>query len=144
MKSKNIKRILKIVKEENLSMLNKIEDDSIKTEEEDMKPKNVINTSIILNQEPILSLDHLHLLSTPVARQHLESLPGIGSKTAACVLMFCMQRDVFPVDTHVWRLCKWLGWTKEGANRDATYLHCGESRISMKEITSARWGYGGI
>lgn len=39
----------------------------------------------------------------------LTRINGVGVKTAACVLLFSMGRDVFPVDTHVHRICGRLG-----------------------------------
>ena len=39
----------------------------------------------------------------------LTKFNGIGIKTAACVLLFSMRRNVFPVDTHVHRICNRLG-----------------------------------
>jgi endonuclease III len=68
------------------------------------------------------------LLDTDEAFEKLVSYPGIGAKTASCVLLFCMQRPSFAVDTHVFRLCKWLGWVPEHATRDTTFSHC-EVRI---------------
>ena len=51
-----------------------------------------------------LSLDWLPSLSVPEAQRYLTSLPGVGRKTAACVLLFALgMRDV-PVDTHVSRV----------------------------------------
>lgn len=41
--------------------------------------------------------------------EELTKMKGVGTKTAACVLLFSMGRDVFPVDTHVHRLCGRLG-----------------------------------
>ncbi len=41
--------------------------------------------------------------------QYLTDLPGVGPKTAACVLLFGLNRDVFPVDTHVARISTRLG-----------------------------------
>lgn len=55
------------------------------------------------------SLDWLHDLPTPEARQFLLSLPGIGPKCAAIVLCFAMGRPVIPVDTHVFRVSWRLG-----------------------------------
>jgi len=54
---------------------------------------------------------NLDMLSTkPVedARTWLLSLPGVGPKTAACVLLFALNRPALPVDTHVERVSKRL------------------------------------
>jgi len=40
----------------------------------------------------------------------LTSLPGVGPKVAKCVLMYALDRDVLPVDVHVHRLAKRLGF----------------------------------
>jgi endonuclease-3 len=56
-----------------------------------------------------LSLDWLPELTVPEAQQYLTALPGVGRKTAACVLLFAFgMRDV-PVDTHVSRVGTRLG-----------------------------------
>jgi endonuclease-3 len=56
-----------------------------------------------------LSLDWLPSLPVPDAQRYLTSLPGVGRKTAACVLLFALgMRDV-PVDTHVSRVGTRLG-----------------------------------
>jgi endonuclease III len=47
----------------------------------------------------------------------LESFKGVGPKTASCVLLFCLSRDSFAVDTHVFRLSKQLGWVPGKATR---------------------------
>ena len=39
----------------------------------------------------------------------LVALPGVGPKTAACVLLFSLGRPYFPVDTHVHRIAIRLG-----------------------------------
>jgi endonuclease III len=39
----------------------------------------------------------------------LLSFKGVGYKTAACVLLFSLRRDVFPVDTHIHRILNRLG-----------------------------------
>ena len=43
------------------------------------------------------------------AQDYLVSLPGVGPKTAACVLLFSLGRPVMPVDTHVHRVARRLG-----------------------------------
>jgi endonuclease-3 len=56
-----------------------------------------------------LWLDWLADRSVPEAQEYLTSLPGVGRKTAACVLLFALgMRDV-PVDTHVSRVGTRLG-----------------------------------
>ena len=56
-----------------------------------------------------LDLGFLRRLSVERAREYLTGLPGVGPKTAACVLLFSLRRPVFPVDTHVLRVSKRLG-----------------------------------
>jgi endonuclease-3 len=43
-------------------------------------------------------------------------LPGVGRKTAACVLIFAFGRPEIPVDTHVYRVGGRLGLIREGAS----------------------------
>jgi endonuclease III len=43
---------------------------------------------------------------------YLESLPGVGRKTARCVMMYSLRREVFPVDSNCWRICRRLGWVR--------------------------------
>jgi endonuclease-3 len=54
-------------------------------------------------------------------RDYLMSLPGVGPKTAACVLAFSLGRSVIPVDTHVLRVATRLGLVPEGTG--ATMAH---------------------
>jgi endonuclease-3 len=63
-----------------------------------------------------LSLDWLPELTVPEAQRYLTSLPGVGRKTAACVLLFALgMRDV-PVDTHVSRVGTRLRLFRPGAS----------------------------
>ena len=66
----------------------------------------------------------MHALSDNDAFNTFLTYPGIGVKTSSCVMLFCMKRPSFAVDTHVFRLCKWLGWVPENATRDKTFSHC--------------------
>jgi len=47
------------------------------------------------------------------ARKYLLALPGVGEKTAACVLLFDMNLPAFPVDTHIARVCRRIGFVPE-------------------------------
>jgi len=73
----------------------------------------------ISEREGRIDLGRLHDLDDTAARAYLESLPGVGPKTAACVLTFAMGRAAFPVDTHVHRVATRLGWlpAKTAADR---------------------------
>jgi endonuclease-3 len=55
--------------------------------------------------------DLLWLADAPLdeAREYLVGLPGVGRKTAACVLLFSFGRPDVPVDTHVYRVGGRLG-----------------------------------
>jgi len=67
-----------------------------------------------------LSLKYLGDMSDTAATDYLLSLPGVGPKTAACTLLFGMGRDVFPVDTHIHRLCRRLGIISKFASAERT------------------------
>jgi endonuclease-3 len=57
------------------------------------------------------SFDLAFLAQMPLeeAKAWLRSLPGVGPKTAACVLLFALGRPALPVDTHVHRVARRLG-----------------------------------
>jgi endonuclease-3 len=65
-----------------------------------------------------LTLSHLGRMMDAEAMEYLLALGGVGPKTAACVLLFGMGRDVFPVDTHVYRLCVRLGLVPRGVGAE--------------------------
>ncbi|MHA1272388.1 MAG: endonuclease III [Promethearchaeota archaeon] len=44
--------------------------------------------------------------------KELISLPGVGAKTANCVLVYAFKQPAIPVDTHVHRISNRLGWVK--------------------------------
>jgi endonuclease III len=56
-----------------------------------------------------LDLGHLRGRSDSDVLSYLVSLPGVGVKTAKCVMMYALAREVLPVDTHVWRLGRRIG-----------------------------------
>ncbi len=60
-----------------------------------------------------LSLNFLAEMPVSEAMNWLKRLPGVGPKTAACVLLFSFGKPVFPVDTHIYRISKRLGWLDE-------------------------------
>jgi endonuclease-3 len=62
-----------------------------------------------------LSLDWLPRVPVARARDYLVSLPGVGRKTAACVLLFTFGIREVPVDTHVSRVGMRLELLRPGA-----------------------------
>ncbi|MCX7419025.1 MAG: endonuclease III [Planctomycetia bacterium] len=57
----------------------------------------------------------LRRLSAEGAYAALRSLPGVGPKSALCVLMYSLGFDVFPVDAHVQRVLRRIGLIGAGA-----------------------------
>ena len=68
-----------------------------------------------------LSLDHLARLPVEEGRAELVALPGVGRKTAACVLLFSFGARDVPVDTHVGRVGQRLALLPEKATNDTLH-----------------------
>ena len=68
-----------------------------------------------------LDLSFLYDMPLDEANAWLQSLGGVGPKSAACVLLFACQRPVLPVDTHVHRVSIRLGLI--GEKVDANTAH---------------------
>jgi len=68
-----------------------------------------------------ISLDFLAEIDLEEAREWLLSIPGVGPKTAAIVLLFALGRPAFPVDTHVHRVARRLGLIPEKTNREKAH-----------------------
>ena len=96
------------------------------TVEEAIRPGGISHIKAGRIQEILRALgdDDLHWLETaPLeqARAFLTSLPGVGRKTAACVLLFSFDRPDVPVDTHVFRVGTRLGLFRPGASFDEAH-----------------------
>lgn len=76
---------------------------------------------IVVSEFGSPSLDALRSMSTEDARRWLLRIPGVGPKTAACVLLFSLGRPVFPVDTHVFRVSRRLGLVDSTLNAAAAH-----------------------
>jgi endonuclease-3 len=63
----------------------------------------------IWEQQGHFNLSFLRDLSDAEVAAYLGRFRGIGPKTVACVLLFGLGRSAFPVDTHVFRVCRRLG-----------------------------------
>ncbi len=56
-----------------------------------------------------IDLDYLQKMSNDEAIAELTKFKGVGIKTASCVLLFSLKRNVCPVDTHVHRVLNRVG-----------------------------------
>lgn len=95
-----------------------------------------------------VDLGHLAGMPLAEARRWLAGLPGVGPKTAACVLLFGLGRPVLPVDDHVHRCVTRLGLVARGLTpaqshatletalgdhvNDVYLLHTGLHRLSRE------------
>ncbi|HEU0116443.1 MAG TPA: hypothetical protein VFQ80_17265, partial [Thermomicrobiales bacterium] len=77
-------------------------------------------------------------VSVASARRWLTSLPGVGPKTASCVLLFSLGKAAFPVDTHVHRVTRRLGLVPESASpeavQDAIERDIGDDRDALYRL----------
>lgn len=78
--------------------------------------------------------DELAKRTDEEAWHYLRSISGVGPKTAACVLMFNLNRAVMPVDTHVHRVSKRLGLIGPRVNADQAHL-------AFEKMTPSAWVY---
>lgn len=70
-----------------------------------------------------LMLGNLRRLSTEEVESRLLSFDGVGYKTARCVLLFALGRDVFPIDTHIFRVLRRLDVIPEGMSVEKAHQY---------------------
>lgn len=75
----------------------------------------------IVDRQGGLDLSELEQLGLEEARAELRALPGVGPKTAACVLLFEMGMPAIPVDTHVHRTSRRIGFIGAKVTADAAH-----------------------
>ena len=56
-----------------------------------------------------LSLKFVEKMPDEAARDFLTEFRGVGPKTVACTLLFAGHKEVFPLDTHIFRILKRMG-----------------------------------
>jgi endonuclease-3 len=69
------------------------------------KAKNIVAAAQVISER--------HGGRVPRTREELEALPGVGRKSAGVVLIHLGAGDAFPVDTHVGRVARRLGLTRQ-------------------------------
>jgi endonuclease-3 len=68
-----------------------------------------------------LDLEWLASVPPAEAMEWLVALPGVGPKTASCVLLFSLDVPVMPVDTHIHRIAGRVGLIPPGTSADAAH-----------------------
>src|SRR3989339_327239 len=74
----------------------------------------------LIKERGKVSLDHLKTMKDEEILNELTKHSGIGVKTASCVLLFSLKRNVCPVDTHVFRTLNRIGIVK-ASSPDKTF-----------------------
>ncbi len=78
-------------------------------------------------------LSELAELPLDEAKAWLRSLPGVGPKTAACVLLFALGRPALPVDTHVERVAHRLGLVPKKTSAEKAHVIL-EKKLAPDEV----------
>jgi endonuclease III len=89
-----------------------------------VKAKRIIEVASLINSK--------FLGKVPSTLDELLSLPGVGRKTANCVLVYAFEKPAIPVDTHVHRISNRLGLVQT-KNPEETELEL------MKKIPKKYW-----
>lgn len=77
------------------------------------------------------TLSPLRRMSDADCEEFLTGLRGVGKKVARCVMMYSLDRAVFPVDVHCWRVAQRLGWIRQ-TRRDRSGSPRDEDRLQEK------------
>jgi len=95
------------------------------------KAKTIKTVSKIILEKFHSSLKPVLSLPLDEARKTLMELPGVGPKTADVVLLFVANQPTIPVDTHVNRVSKRLGWAPTEGGYE-------EVRLSLQSLFAPR------
>jgi endonuclease-3 len=77
----------------------------------------------LLADDPSEEFSFLREAGPAEAMAYLTAIPGVGPKTAACVLLFDLGKPAFPVDTHILRIARRLGWLAASAEAAAAQAY---------------------
>jgi len=75
----------------------------------------------VKRREGSYTLDRLAGLSMDEVERYLMGFKGVGLKTIRCVQVFSLGQPAFPVDTHVFRVCRRLGLIPETSDFEAAH-----------------------
>lgn len=86
-----------------------------------------------------LTLAPLKQMCDAECESFLASLPGIGLKAARCIMLYSFNRQVFPVDTHCWRIARRLGWIRSSQKRKDRCVNTDMDRLQSLIPPSLRF-----
>jgi endonuclease-3 len=100
----------------------------------DIKARYIKNALTALEKQSTgFNLQFLKKMDVDPARRWLLNLPGVGMKTASCVLLFSLGMPAFPVDTHVFRVARRLGLIGSKLSVEAAHTTM-EKMVDAKDI----------
>ncbi len=85
-----------------------------------------------------LSLSSLKTKDEEAIETYLCTLPSVGRKVARCVMMYSLGKAVFPVDAHIWRIARRLGWVRS-TNKQRSCLKKDMDRLQAKVPPELRY-----
>lgn len=77
------------------------------------------------------TLNPLKKMSDVECEDFLLKLHGVGKKIARCVMMYALNRQVFPVDSNCWRISSRLGWMNSSALKKR---YCSDREMEMLQL----------
>jgi endonuclease III len=99
------------------------------------KTRSILGTlEAIRARTGAFSIEDLAKMPMLEARRWLESLPGVGPKTASIVLCFSFGMEAIPVDTHVYRVAGRLGLIPKSMSADRAH-------DALLRIVPKGWSY---
>lgn len=103
-----------------LKNINDFEKASVKEIEKLIYPVGFYKTKAKRIKKVVKILKEKFNGKVPKNEKDLISLPGVGKKTAACVLVYGYGMSKIPADVHVTRISQRLGWVKKGLSPEKT------------------------
>lgn len=78
-----------------------------------VKSRRIVDLlGMVMNKFGEYSLKKMFSWAPKEVESFLNGIPGVGPKTTACVMVFDLGIPAFPVDTHVARFCRRMGWVE--------------------------------
>jgi endonuclease III len=100
----------------------------------DVKARYIKQTLLkIKEKHRNINLDFLIKLPIIEAREWLLQLPGVGVKTANCVLLFSLGMPALPIDTHVFRVAKRMGLIPSKSNIEQAQIQL-EKQVADDDV----------